>query len=129
MTKLLAAAGALAFILGAQPMNRVELKLDSSEAEAVLNILDRRAEQKPVTGADWQTLVSTIPYQRLKKRETSMGRSFADADFQRFVVTLDTRRDELRLRRTAPAPLPAGRSDASCRGLSGHQASDKQLRL
>jgi hypothetical protein len=96
MKKLLVTIGFPAFLLGAQLMNRVELKLDSSEAEAVLTILDRRAEQKPVTDTDWQMLFLTIPYQRLKKRETSMGRDFADAEFKRFVVTLDARRGDLR---------------------------------
>jgi len=64
MKQVIVAIGVLAFLLdgrlGAQQGNRIELKLDSSEAEAVLAILDRRAEQTPVTDADWQMLFSTV---------------------------------------------------------------------
>jgi hypothetical protein len=100
MKQLIAAIGGLALFLngnlGAQQANRIQLKLDSSEAGAVLTILDLRAAGKTVTDADWQTLFSTIPYQRLKKRESSLGRDFTDVEFQRFVATLDSRRGELR---------------------------------
>jgi hypothetical protein len=100
MKKAIAAIGALTLLsacnLVAQQNNRIRLKLDSSEAEAVLTILDLRAAGKTVTGADWQTLFSTIPYQRLKKRESSVGRDFTAAEFERFVATLDARPGELR---------------------------------
>jgi hypothetical protein len=100
MKKTTSAVGVLAFLLSgglaAQQINRIDLRLDSSEADAVLNILDQQAEQKTITDADWQQLFSTIPYQRLKKRESSMGRDFTDGEFKSFVLTLDTRRGELR---------------------------------
>jgi hypothetical protein len=82
--------------LGAQQPGRIQLTLDSSEAEAVLTILEQRAGKKTVTDDDWRMLFSTIPYQRLKKRESSMGRDFTDVEFKRFVVTLDAHRGELR---------------------------------
>jgi hypothetical protein len=100
MKKLLAVVASLALFpacnLGAQQANRIDLRLDSSEADTVLTILDLRAARKTVTDADWQTLFSTIPYQRLKKRESSMRRDFTDVEFKRFVATLDSRRGELR---------------------------------
>jgi hypothetical protein len=80
----------------AQPTNRVNLKLDGSEAEAVLAILDKRADHEDVTDADWRKLFTTTPYRRLKQRETSMHRPFTDEEFMKFVATLDARRDELR---------------------------------
>ena len=80
----------------AQPSNRVDLKLDSTEAEAVLAILDKRALHEEVTDADWQTLFSTTPYRRLKQRETSLRQPFTDDEFVKFVATLDARRGELR---------------------------------
>ena len=95
MNKLIVALS-LATALPAQPPNRIDLHLDASEADAVLSILDHRAAQQTVTDADWQTLFSSIPYQRLKKRDSSMGRDLADADFQRFVLTLDANRAALR---------------------------------
>lgn len=86
----------LLVVLPALGQERIDLKLDASEAEAVLAILDKRAAQQPVTDADWQALWNTAPYQRLKKREASMRRDFTDQDFQQFVATLDGRRAELR---------------------------------
>ena len=80
----------------AQPPNRVSLKLDASEAEAVLTILDKRAHHEDVTNADWQKLFSTTPYRRLKRRETSMRRPFTDEEFMKFLATLDARREQFR---------------------------------
>jgi hypothetical protein len=93
----------------AQPPNRVNLKVDSSEAVAVLAILDIRAQHEDVTEADWQKLFSTIPYRRLKRRETSMRRPFTDEAFMKFVLTLDSRREQLRqtLRQWQSADLQA----------------------
>jgi len=83
------------FTLGQSP-DRVNLKLDASEAEAVLTILDKRAQHEDVTVADWQKLFSTTPYRRLKQREASMRRPLTDEEFTKFVVTLDSRREQLR---------------------------------
>ena len=90
-----------------QPPSRVDLKLDSSEADAVLDILDRRAQHEDVTDANWQQLFSTRPYRRLKQREASMRRPFTDEEFMKFVATLDSRREQLRetLRRWQSADL------------------------
>jgi len=89
-------AALLACSAFAQPPNRVDLQLDASEAEAVLTILDKRANHEDVIDADWQKLFSTTPYRRLKQRETSMRRPFTDEEFMKFVTTLDPRREQLR---------------------------------
>jgi hypothetical protein len=60
--------------------DRVQVKLDTSEADSVLAILAKRKQAQPVTDADWNTLFATDPYQRLKKREAAMQRSFSDDD-------------------------------------------------
>lgn len=93
----------------AQLPNRVNLKLDISEAEAVLTILDKRSQHADVTETDWQKLFSTAPYRRLKQRELSMHRPFTDEEFMKFVATLDSRRDQLRetLRQWQSADLQA----------------------
>jgi hypothetical protein len=93
----------------AQLPNRVNLKLDASEAEAVLTILDKRAHHEDVTDADWQKLFGTTPYRRLKQRETSMRRPFTDEEFTNFVTALDARREQLRqtLRQWQSADLQA----------------------
>ena len=80
----------------AQPPSRVALNLDSSEAAAVLAILDKRALNRRVTEADWQKLFSTTPYRRLKQGEMSMDQRFSDEEFMKFVTTLDARREKFR---------------------------------
>jgi hypothetical protein len=79
----------------AQPSNRVTLNLDSSEAEAVLAILDKRALHEEVTALDWQRLFGTAPYRRLKQHEASMPQPFSDQEFMKFVATLDASREQL----------------------------------
>lgn len=93
----------------AQLPDRVKLKLDPSEAEAVLAILDKRAHHQEVSDTDWQKLFGTTPYRRLKQREASMRRPFTDEDFMKFVATLDSRREALRrtLQKWQSADLPA----------------------
>ena len=72
--------------------SRVALNVDSSEADAVLNILAKPS----VTNDDWQKLFATEPYRRLKQREAAMKRDFTDDEFKKFVTSDD-------LRRRAPA--------------------------
>lgn len=80
----------------AQPSDRVTLRPDSSEAEAVLAILDKHALHERVTEADWQKLFTTKPYRRLKQREASMPQPLTDEEFIKFVDTLDASREQLR---------------------------------
>jgi hypothetical protein len=95
---LLAATAALA-----SPQDRVRLTLNTSEADAVLAILQERAAGTPVTDADWQKLFTSEPYVRLKKREASMHRDFTDEDFKRFVLSGDLAQKTPLLRRTLDA--------------------------
>jgi len=67
--------------------NRIQLTLNTDEAEAVLAILNKRAAGTAVTDADWQRLFATEPYIRLKKREAAMQRDFTDDDFRKFVLS------------------------------------------
>ncbi len=80
--------------------SRVHFKLDSSEAEAVLAILHKRAAQQTVTETEWHTLFTSEPYQRLKKREASMHRDFTDDDFKAFVMSPDLQKKMAALERT-----------------------------
>ena len=82
--------------LSVQQGERVSLRLDTSEADAVLSILDKRAERQQVEDTDWQRLFASNPYRRLKERESSMHRPLRDDDFKGFVASLDSRRQELR---------------------------------
>ena len=65
----------------------VNVHLVADEAEAVLAILAKRKANQPITEADWQRVFSSEGYIRLKKRETSMERSFEDSDFKNFVLS------------------------------------------
>ena len=80
------------------PNNRVQLTLDTSEADQIIAILTLRAEAKPVDDSQWQRLFATEPYQRLKKREAEIGQrfhdptvAFTDDDFKKFVLSDDLR--------------------------------------
>lgn len=66
---------------------RVALKVDTSEADAVLEILEARAEGKAVPEESWRKLFATEPYRRLKAREESLHVGFGDDDFRRFVLS------------------------------------------
>ena len=75
---------------------QVNVRLVTDEAEAVLNVLAKRKANQEIADADWQRIFQSEGYVRLKKRETSMQRSFEDPDFKTFVLS-----DELA--RRAPA--------------------------
>ena len=80
--------------------DRVQIKLDTSEADRVLSILDESQAKKTITDADWNGLFATEPYQRLKKREAAMGRSFTDDDFKKFVLSPELAAQAEALKRT-----------------------------
>ncbi len=83
--------------------NRIALQLNTDEANAVLMILERRANGIAVADVDWQRLFATEPYMRLKKREAGMHRSFTDDDFKKFVLSPELAAKALSLRRTLEA--------------------------
>jgi len=95
---------------------RVALKVDTSEAEAVLAILDARAAGKAVAEESWRKLFETEPYRRLKAREESLRVGFSDGDFRNFVLSdaLGGKRQSLRstLSRWKSADLDAAAARA-----------------
>ena len=72
---------------GQVTQERVNVRLVTDEAEAVLTILAKKKANTEISEADWQQLFVTEGYVRLKQRETSMQRSFEDADFKTFVLS------------------------------------------
>lgn len=66
------------------PLN---VRLVTDEAEAVLAILAKKKANQPITEPDWQRVFQSEGYTRLKQRETSMQRSFEEADFKAFVLS------------------------------------------
>jgi len=87
----------------ASEAERVQVKLDTSEAEGVLAILAKRAQTLPITDADWHTLFATEPYRRLKRREAAMHRDFSDEDFRKFVLSDELARQHSELARALAA--------------------------
>jgi len=73
-------------VVSAQPP-AVNVRLVTDEAEAVLAILAKKKTNEPISETDWQQLFATEGYVRLKQRETSMQRSFDEADFKTFVLS------------------------------------------
>ena len=72
---------------------RVQLRVDVSEAERVLAILEKRAAGQAAADTDWQALFATEPYVRLKQREAEIGQkynapdlAFTDDQFRAFVL-------------------------------------------
>jgi hypothetical protein len=104
---LVALALALAFVIccssipiaNAQKQSeRVQLQLNTDEADQVLAILAKKAAGQNIAESNWHGLFATEPYVRLKKREASMKRDFTDEDFMNFVMSpeLAARADALR---------------------------------
>jgi hypothetical protein len=78
--------------------DRILVRMDTSEAEAVLSILEAKRGGRTLEGKDWERLFATEPYRRLKLREASMKRDFSDEDFKGFVLSPDTAKNEEALR-------------------------------
>lgn len=72
---------------GQVTQEQVNVRLVTDEAEAVLAILAKKKANEEISEADWQRLFASEGYVRLKQRETSMQRSFDDADFKIFVLS------------------------------------------
>ena len=85
---LLLICSGFAFAFAQKPaLPSVNVRLVTDEAEAVLAVLTKRKTNQPITEADWQRVFQSEGYVRLKQRETSMQRSFEDADFKTFVLS------------------------------------------
>src|SRR5438067_7587228 len=84
-------------------LNRIQLTLNTNEAEAALSILDKRSAGRPTTDADWRRIFVTEPYIRLKKREAGMHRDFTDDDFKSFVLSRELAAKTPQLRHTLEA--------------------------
>lgn len=93
---LLIVIGALA----ASAPDRIQIKVDFSEAQQALAIIGKHNAGKDITDADWNAFFATEPYQRLKKREAAMHRDFTDDDFKKFLLSTELDSQYHALRRT-----------------------------
>lgn len=90
-------AAALIWTASLAAAQEAQVRMDASEAEAALGVLDAHAEGRD-PGAAFTALVATRPYQRLKQREASLNRAFTDEEFAAFLASPATveRRTALR---------------------------------
>ncbi len=120
-------ASLLAYGASATADERVQLALDTTEAEAVLSILARRSAGEGVVASDWDRLFGSEPYRRLKRREAGLKRDFDDAEFRQFVLS-----DELRERAAAlESTLAAWRRadlDAATRRILDYLPAQARIR-
>jgi Putative zinc dependent peptidase (DUF5700) len=99
-------------------VDRIQIQLDSAEAEGVLAIIAKQASGSAVLESDWKTLFSTEPYIRLKNREASMHRDFTDDDFKRFVLSPELAAKAVAMQRTLGAWKQADLSASARRVLT-----------
>jgi len=67
----------------------VQVVMVSDEADAVLSALAKRAQGKPLEGADWDRIFLSEGYQRLVRREQSFHRPLDETRFKAFVLGED----------------------------------------
>src|SRR5215813_644741 len=98
--------------------SRVDVRFDTAEADAVLNIAGIHRNGGVPTVSDWLTLTSTAGYQRLKAREQSMRRPFDEDAFKQFVQSDEVGKRAGELRRTVDAWARADIAGAAGRALA-----------
>ncbi len=74
--------------------DRIQVRVDGTEADAMLAILEANRLGRTPDAGDWQRLFGTEPYRRLKQREASMKRDFTDEEFKSFVLSPDLAKNE-----------------------------------
>lgn len=109
----------------ASAANRIQIKVDSSEADQALAIIAKHNAGRDITDADWKTFFATEPYQRLKKREAAMHSDFTDDDFKKFLLSTQLDLQYHALRRTLDEWKHADMKAAARRTLAYLPASAK----
>lgn len=94
--------GAITFTMALAPVSDTptppEVRLVLDQAEAVLELLERRRRGDELRDADFRELTETEGYRRLKRRQESFGATGFDEDFRDFVRSAEAlkRLDALR---------------------------------
>lgn len=82
---------------------RIELRLDTAEADAVLAAVDAKGAGEIARNRAWHRLFTSEAYVRLKRREASLKRDFTDGEFRDFVLSRDVADRAPALRRALEA--------------------------
>ena len=88
---------------GLTAQSRLDVTLETDEAEAVLAILDARAGGQTVSDEQWSRLFASEGYRRLKEREAAMQVPFTDDEFRAFVLSESLLERRAALRNTLDA--------------------------
>lgn len=104
-------------VFAAGAAERIDLRLDASQAEATLAIVEAHAAGKAISEGDWKRLFATEPYRRLEKREASLQRPFTQQTFREFALSPDLAARAAELRRTLAAWKKADLNAAATRIL------------
>lgn len=107
--------------------DRISLRIDTSEAEAVLAVLAQRRTGASVTAEAWERVVRSEPYRRLKQRESDMQRAFTDEEFRAFVESDELAAREDALRRTLAA-WSAADLETSARAVLSYLPAEARIR-
>jgi len=83
--------------------DRVGIRMDTAEADAVLAVLDKAGTGAAVTDSDWGAIYATEGYRRLKQREAAIRHPFTDEEFREFVLHGEAVGRAAELRRTLAA--------------------------
>ena len=76
-------------LAGSAPGADLQVRVDPAQAEAVLDLLAKRAKGVALQPADWARLFGTAGYRRLQRREAAMKRPFTDDELKAFVESSD----------------------------------------
>ena len=68
---------------------QVDVRVVTDEADAVFDLLAKRASSEALTEADWEHLESTEGYRRLKQRDESFGVEAFDSKFRDWLQAVD----------------------------------------
>jgi hypothetical protein len=88
---------------GAAADERIDLRLDTAEAEAVLAALETKDAGEIGRNRAFHRIFTSEAYVRLKRREASLHRDFTDGEFEAFVLSPGLTERAPALRRTLEA--------------------------
>ncbi len=112
----------LCLVMDARAQNtshpRVDVRLVTDEAEAVLHILQKRMRQEEIGEQDWLRLQESEGYVRLKRRQESFGATDYDNRFRAYVTSGETLERLASLRQALDAWQSVAMDDAAQRALA-----------
>jgi hypothetical protein len=117
-SRAVGAALALALLPACAAGSPLQVRVDSTEAEAALAILEAQNAGREPAEADWARLFASEGYLRLKQREAAMKRAFTDEEFKAFLRSPEARQAAPDLRKALAAWKARSQEEASRAALA-----------